>query len=114
MLQSRKLYYSLFVLGALYVLLVQQFFQNEGRFVLQSPSYSTETLYTFDTDYQELNLQVNKEVVLHGIWFKQDKPKGLMLLFPDADFDLRQVEINKNHYFQNGFDILLTTYRGTV
>ena len=62
MLQSRKFYYILFVIGALYVLLVQQFFQNEGRFILQSPSYSTETQYSFSTDFQELNLRVNEEV----------------------------------------------------
>jgi alpha/beta superfamily hydrolase len=37
-----------------------------------------------------------------------------VLLFPDVDIDIRQVEINKNHYFQNGFDVLITAYRGTA
>ncbi len=114
MFQSRKFYYILFVLGALYVLLVQQFFQNESRFLIDSPKYSSETTYSFKTDFQILNIQINKEIMLHGVWFKQQNPKGLVLLFPDVDLDIRQVEINKNHYFQNGFDVLITAYRGTA
>lgn len=114
MLQSRKFYYTLFVLGALYTLLVQQFFQNEGRFILQAPSYSSEVPYSFDTDFQELNLHINKETVLHGVWFKHKNPKGLILLFPDSDLDIRELEIDKNHYYNYGFDVLITAYRSTA
>lgn len=114
MLQSRKFYYTIFVLGALYTLLVQQFFQNEGRFILQSPSYSSETQYSFDTDFQELNLHINKETVIHGVWFKHKNPKGLILLFPNSDLDIRELEIDKNHYYSYGFDVLITAYRSTA
>lgn len=114
MLQSRKFYYTIFVLGALYTLLVQQFFQNEGRFILHSPSYSSETQYSFDTDFQELNLHINKETVIHGVWFKHKNPKGLILLFPNSDIDIRELEIDKNHYYNYGFDVLITAYRSTA
>lgn len=112
MLQSRKFYSIVFILGALYVLLVQQFFQNEGRFITQAPIYTDEIPYDFDTDFQELNLSINQELILHGIWFKHKSSKGLILLFPDSDLDLRLLEINNNHYFTQGFDVLITSYRG--
>lgn len=111
MLQSRKFYYTIFVLGALYVLLVQQFFQNEGRFITQAPIYTEETPYAFNTNFQELNIPVNQELTLHGIWFKHENSKGLVLLFPDSDLDLRQLKINNNHYYSQGFDVLVTSYR---
>ena len=114
MFQSRKFYYTLFVLGALYVLLVQQFFQNESRFLINSPKYTRETSYSFTADFQELNLQINKETIIHGVWFKHENSKGLVLLFPDADVDISLIEINKNHYYRNGFDVLITAYRGTA
>lgn len=114
MLHSRKFYYTLFVLGALYVLLVQQFFQNEGRFLLQAPKYTKEIPYSFKNNFLEINLPINQELILHGIWFKHESPKGLILLFPDSDFDIRQIKINQNHYYNQGFDVLITAYRGTA
>lgn len=114
MFQSRKFYYTLFVLGSLYVLLVQQFFQNESRFIISSPKYTNETPYVFKSDFQELNLKINKEIVLHGVWFKQQNPKGLILFFPDSDIDFRLLDIHKNLYYQNGYDVLFSAYRGTA
>ncbi len=114
MFRTRKLYYTLFVLGALYVLLVQQFFQNEARFLLQSPSYTNETIYSFNENFQELNLSINKEISLHGIWFKHETPKALILLFPDLDLDMRQIKIAENQYYNLGFDVLINAYRGTA
>lgn len=113
MFQSRKFYYILFAVGALYVLLVQQFFKNEGRFIIQYPSYTSETAYHFEEDFQELNLPINKQLNLHGIWFQQGAKKGLVLLFPDADVDIRELKMNENAYYKNGFDVLISNYRGS-
>lgn len=114
MFHSRKLYYTLFVVGALYVLLVQQFFQNEGKYILQSPTYNTESPYTFNIDFQELNIPINKEISLHGIWFKHEDPKGIILLFPDSDEDLRELKMDDSYYYSCGFDVLITAFRGTA
>jgi esterase/lipase len=114
MFHSRKFYYTIFVIGALYVLLIQQFFQNEARYLLKSPTYTNETTYNFDVDFQELNLSVNKELNLNGIWFNHETKKAIVLLFPDLDLDIRQIEISKNHYYKHGFDVLISAYRGTA
>ena len=112
--QSRKFYIALFVLGALYVLLVQQFFKNERKFLIQSTKYSSETAYSFNKEFQELNLPINKEISLHGIWFKHKNPKAIVLLFPESEFDLRRLEIEVSSYYTLGFDVLITSYRGTA
>lgn len=112
--QSRKFYIALFVLGALYVLLVQQFFKREGQFILQSPKYSNEEAYSFNEEFQELNLPINQEVSLHGILFKHKNPKAIVLIFPNADIDLRQLKIGESSYYTLGFDVLITSYRGTA
>lgn len=114
MLKSRKFYYFIFVFGALYVLLIQQFFKNEYRFVLQSPAYNNEIPYTFNVDFQELNLPINQNISLHGIWFKQQNSKAIILLFPDSDEDLRDFKIEENYYYNSGFDVLFATYRSTA
>ncbi|MCD6092205.1 MAG: alpha/beta hydrolase [Bacteroidales bacterium] len=114
MFKSRKFYYILFAVGAIYVLLVQQFFKNEGRFIIQSPSYTSETPYNFDEDFQELNLPINKNLNLHGLWFQHKTKKALVLLFPDADIDIRELKMSENTYYKNGFDVLITGYRGSA
>jgi len=114
MFHSRKLYYTLFVVGALYVLLVQQFFQNEGRYIIQSPTFNNESSYTFNIDFQELNIPINKEISIHGLWFKHESPKGIILLFPDSDEDLRELKMDESYYYSSGFDVLITAYRGTA
>jgi len=114
MLHSRKFYYSLFVVAALYILIVQQFFKNESRFIFQSPTYTSELKYSFNVDFQELNLSINKELVLHGIWFKHKESKALVLFFPDTDIDIRQLKMEENHYYAQGFDVLMVAYRGTA
>lgn len=113
MFKSRKFIYALFVIGALYALLVQQFFKNEGRFILQSPKYTNEIPYAFEAEFQALNLPINQDLNLHGIWFKHESRKAIVLLFPDSKLDLRQIKIEENHYYNLGFDILVIGYRGT-
>lgn len=114
MLRSRKFYYVLFVIGALYALLVQQFFKHEGRFIIQSESYQQETKYSFKEDFLELNLPINQDINLNGIWFKNKNTKGLFLVFPDSDENLLSINMSQNHYFNNGFDVLITAYRGSA
>ncbi len=114
MLQSRKLFSILFAVGALYLLLIQQFFKHEGYFLFHSPQIEDSQSYSFKTNFQELNLPINKEVNLNGIWFKHPKAKSLILLFPDSDEDLSHLQIKSNAYFKNGFDVLIPAYRGTA
>lgn len=112
MISSRNLIFTLFVLGALYVLAVQQFFKHESRFLFQTEKYSEKLELNKDGSYQELELPINQDVNLYGQWFKQEKTKGLVLLFPDADFNFRS-NIQDSYYFLNGFDILIPAYRST-
>jgi pimeloyl-ACP methyl ester carboxylesterase len=114
MLQSRKLFSILFAVGALYLLLLQQFFKHEGHFLIQSPQIEASQTYSFKTNFQELNLPINKEVNLNGIWFKQPGAKSLILLFPDSDEDISRFQIESSAYFQNGFDVLIPAYRGAA
>jgi esterase/lipase len=114
MLHSRRFYYVLFVIGALYALLVQQFFKHEGRLIIQSKSYPKETVYSFKQVFQELNLTINQDINLNGIWFKNENTKGLFLIFPDSKENLKSINISLNNYFNNGFDVLITAYRGSA
>lgn len=114
MLKSRKFYYFIFVFGALYALLIQQFFKNEYRFVLHTPIFNNEIPYKFNVDFQELNLPINENVSLHGIWFKHENSTAIILLFPDSDGDLRDFKIEESYYYNSGFDVLITSYRSTA
>lgn len=114
MIRSRKFYFLLFAFGALYLLGVQQFFKNEGRLLLKSKTYPNKFVYTFSTDFQELNLSINQEVNLNGIWFRHAESRGIILFFPDSKEDLASCQIDQSAYFKSGFDVLITAYRGTA
>ncbi len=114
MFKSRKFYYFLFVFGAVYVLLIQLFFKNEGRFIIQAPSYSNEIPYSFKSNFQELNIPINQNVSLHGIWFKHETPKAIILFFPDSDQDLRELNMDQSPFYTSGFDVLIMAYRGSA
>jgi len=114
MWNSRKLIFALFVLGALYALIVQQFFKNESRFIIQTKAIEKEFVYSFNVEFQELNLPINQSLSLHGIWFKHEKSKGIVLLFPDSDIDFKKIDISKSHYFKSGFDVLIPAYRSSA
>jgi hypothetical protein len=112
MITSRNLIFTLFVLGVLYVLVVQQFFKHETRFLFQTEKYTEKLESIKDGNFHELELPINQDVNLYGQWYKQEKTKGLVLLFPDADFNFRS-NIQDSYYFLNGFDILIPAYRST-
>lgn len=114
MFHSRKFFYILFVVGALYALLVQQFFKNEARFIIQSKSYPANESYSFSQEFQELNLPINETLNLHGLWFKKADSASVVLFFPDQETDLRKIEIEKNKYYESGFGIVIAAYRGSA
>ncbi|MBN2236418.1 MAG: alpha/beta hydrolase [Bacteroidales bacterium] len=114
MIRSRKFYFLLFAFGALYLLGVQQFFKNEGKLLLKSATYPNEFVYSFSTTFQELNLTINQDVDLNGIWFRHAESRGIILFFPDSEEDLANCQIDQSAYFKSGFDVLITAYRGTA
>ncbi|HAG16795.1 MAG TPA: hypothetical protein DCG69_09815 [Bacteroidales bacterium] len=114
MFHSRKFFYILFVVGALYALLVQQFFKNEARFIIQSKSYPANVSYSFSQEFQELNLPINETLNLHGLWFKKADSASVVLFFPDQETDLRKIKIEKNNYYESGFGIVIAAYRGSA
>lgn len=114
MFKSRRFIYIFFAIIALYTLLIQQFLEREGKYLFETPVITQEFNYDYTSSFQELNLRINQELSLHGVWFKQDSSIALVLLFPTSQITFNQIEIAKSAYFAAGFDVLIPAYRGTA
>jgi|GEM_PF-5171641 len=110
---SRKLFYILFAVVALYALALQQFFKNEAQYILKTPQTQESNTNLYSASFQKVNLPINKTTNLYGMWFRQASPKGMMVVFPPAGFLPENIRIKDNIFYKLGFDVLFTTYRGT-
>lgn len=109
---SRKFIIRAIAVLMLYVAATSYIFQNEDSFFFNHDDLEQSYSYNFRQDFQEMEIQINQEIKLHALWFKQEQANGLVLYFPNGDYHSEDFDIQTNYYYQQGFDILIPEYRG--
>lgn len=109
---SRKFIIRAIAVLMLYIAATSYIFQNEDSFFFNHEELEQNYSYPFDIAFQEMRIQINEEVNLHGLWFKQKQSKGLVLYFPNGEYQSEAFDIQSNYFFQKGFDVLIPEYRG--
>lgn len=109
---SRKFIIRAIAVLMLYLAATSYIFQNEDSFFFNHEELDQNYAYPFEVDFQELQVQINQDIQLHGLWFKQKQSKGLVLYFPNGDYQSEELDIRTNYFYQQGFDILIPEYRG--
>ncbi|NPD46255.1 MULTISPECIES: S9 family peptidase [unclassified Lentimicrobium] len=109
---SRKFIIRAIAVLMLYIAATSYIFQNEDSFFFNHDQLEQNYIYDFKNNFQEMEININPEVSLHALWFKQEKAKGLLLYFPNGDYQSENFDIQSIYYYQMGFDVLIPEYRG--
>ena len=96
----------------IYVAAASYIFQNEDKFFFKHQELSSDFQYTLNTDFQELNIPLNKDAHLHALWLQHNNKKGMILYFPDGNYESGQLSNSQKFYFQLGYDLIIPDYRG--
>lgn len=86
--------------------------RNEEKFFFEHEKLEESYEYGFKLPFQELQIRVNDELQLNALWFKQEKPKGLVLYFPDGEYQSNEFNPEQNYFYSKGYDLLIPDYRG--
>ena len=109
---SRKFIIRSIAVLILYLAATSYIFENEESFFFNHSELEQNHSYDINGDFQEMEIQINPEVKLHALWFKQKQSKGIVLYFPNGDYQSEELDLQSNFYYQEGFDLLIPVYRG--
>lgn len=97
----------------LYVAVASYIFQNEANFFYDHEEKSADFQYNLEIDFEELNIPLNSENNLHGLWLKQNDKRGLILFFPGSEYISGEINESQKFYFSLGYDLIIPDYRST-
>jgi hypothetical protein len=98
----------------LYVAAAAYIFNHESRFFYKHSNLSKDFNYEFGLDFQELFIPITNDINLHGLWFKHDQKKGIVLLFPASDYVSHKIDSSHLFYYNLGYDLIIPGYRGVA
>ena len=97
----------LFVITILVVLYLQQ-----ERLIFFPEKLDKDHAFSFQDAHTERWFEVEKDVQIHSLHFKQEAPKGLVLYFHGNAGSLRSWGDVSEDFTRLGYDVLLIDYRG--
>ena len=84
----------------------------QERFIFRSSVLDKNFQYLFETDFDELNLEMEDGAILNALHFKLEEAKGLILYFHGNAGDLSRWGKVAIPFTQYGYEILIVDYRG--
>jgi len=101
----------LYILASLILLsLLVYFFQD--IFIFRPEKLSADFQFKFDIPFKELNFDVAPGVVINGLHFYREKPKGLILYFHGNSRSIKGWSKYAKDFYRYDYDVILVDYRG--
>lgn len=98
------------LLHTLFLLLITACAQES--FFLFPKSISQQEVFSFHIPYQEINLAIDKDVILSTVLLKAKKSKGVVLYLHGNSENISKLEPPASLYLERGYDVWLVDYRG--
>jgi len=96
----------------IYVAAASYIFRNEDNFFYKHEELSSDFHYSLEMNFQELNIPLNNETQLHALWLKHESKNGVILHFPNSDYESGKINESQRFYYQLGYDLIIPDYRG--
>ena len=97
---------------ALYVLILLGFYFFQENIIFRPEKTSKNYEYTFDKDFEEINLEISPDAFLNAVHFKVSKPKGLLLYFHGNKGNLIRWGNIVETFTDYDYDVFVMDYRG--
>ena len=103
--------FALVLLG-LYVIAFGFLYSFQESIIFQDHALATEYQFQFDTPFEEKTIQREEGAILHGINFRAQETRGLILYFHGNAGDLSRWGKIVEPFVARGYDVLAVDYRG--
>lgn len=100
------------ILVTLYVLYVAYLYFNQENMLFQPEVLTKDYKFSFQQDFEEMYIPVEKDIKLHGVLFKTSKPKGLVFCLHGNGGSVKGWGDIAPSYNEMGYDIFILDYRG--
>jgi hydrolase with alpha/beta fold len=84
----------------------------QESFFLFPKKISQKQVFSFHVPYQEINLAIDKDVILNTVLLKAKKSKGVVLYLHGNGGNVSELEPPASLYLECGYDVWLVDYRG--
>ncbi len=110
---GRRLLRTIAFLIVLVILIYIFFYIRQERFFFNPKVLDKNYTYSFDQPFEEINIPVEKDIVLNALLFKTDSiRKGVILYFHGNAGAIHEWGERAYLYTENKYDVLFVDYRG--
>ncbi|MCB0464648.1 MAG: alpha/beta fold hydrolase [Aequorivita sp.] len=96
---------------SLYVLVFIGLYFIQEKMIFMPDKLPQDYSYNFPENFEEINLKTNDGAILNALYFKVDKPKGVVLYFHGNAGELSRWGIVVQKFVDLNFDVLVMDYR---
>jgi len=100
------------IISSLYVISMAFLYFNQEKFYFHPKTLATNYQYHFDTEFEEINIPVDKKNTINSLLFKSENSKGVILYLHGNAGALHDWGMRAPLYTSNNYDILFVDYRG--
>lgn len=104
--------YALFVLAILYVALCGGFYFFQEKLLFHPEKLSVDYKFRFKHSFEEVNIRADDSILINGLLFKVDKPKGLIFYLHGNAGALNGWGTIAELYTDLNYDFYILDYRG--
>jgi hypothetical protein len=96
----------------IYVLVGLFLFLFQEKMIFQPEPLDPEFAYEFETEFDELNMEMDDGAVLNALHFKPEQPKGIIVYFHGNAGNLARWGDVVEPFTNYGYEVLIVDYRG--
>lgn len=100
------------ILIVLYAFVFVGFYFFQDYFIFRPKKSAQDFNYSFDVDFNEINLKTSDNAILNALHFKVDNPKGVILYFHGNKDNLNRWGGIASKFTKYGYDVFVMDYRG--
>jgi len=101
-----------FILIVLYAFIFIGFYFFHDYFIFKPKKLPQDFNYSFDTNFEEVNLKTSDNAILNTLHFKVKKPKGVVLYFHGNKDNLNRWGDIASEFTKYDYDVFVIDYRG--
>ena len=100
------------LLFSLYILLIIGFYFFQEKVIFRPKKLAKNYTYTFDKEFEEINLTTDDNSIINALHFKVKNPKGIILYYHGNKGNLKRWGPMVSPFTDYGYDVFVMDYRG--
>ncbi|MEW8348188.1 MAG: alpha/beta hydrolase [Candidatus Thiodiazotropha taylori] len=107
----KKTYFTIFWIFFGYAILCLYYYLNQVNIIFPASRIDTNAVFNFTIDHQELYIDTPDGARLHGVLFKAENPKGVILHFHGNAENMLSMQYAAEPFVERNYSFLAMDYR---